>query len=388
MSDNNFYKNLALLKLPIQEVFFDRNFCHVPEDWFIIIADIKNSTAAITAGKHNDVNLVAAGSLIAALNIAKAHKVEIPFFFGGDGGTLIVPEELLKDVLLALKVHNANSIKNFGLEMHVGSISVKIITETGHLLKIAKVQFASGFNKAIVLGDALKHAEQLIKGKTNYEEVKVENAELNLNGLECRWDRVKPPSERNEIVCYLIESIDPLLQARVYRDVLLKIEEIYGSIEVRNPLSIDRLKVLLSFDKIKNEMMIKYGKWKVNYFSRTFLQTFIGKLYFRYNWKVNNLRGKEYLNQLVKNADTLTIDGRINTIITGMMDKRIQLLDYLTAQQTEGRLIFGYHISNESVMTCYIENRNEKHIHFIDGSDGGYTEAAKEFKRKQQQLKK
>ena len=37
-------------------------------------------------------------------------------------------------------------------------------------------------------------------------------------------------------------------------------------------------------------------------------------------------------------------------------------------------------ISRESVMTCYIENRNAKHIHFVDGADGGYTEAAKEIK--------
>ncbi len=37
-------------------------------------------------------------------------------------------------------------------------------------------------------------------------------------------------------------------------------------------------------------------------------------------------------------------------------------------------------------MTCYIENRKSRHIHFVDGSDGGYTEAAKEFKMKLRQL--
>lgn len=33
-------------------------------------------------------------------------------------------------------------------------------------------------------------------------------------------------------------------------------------------------------------------------------------------------------------------------------------------------------------MTCYIEDRKYKHIHFVDGADGGYTEAAKELKAK------
>lgn len=386
MSDKNFYKNLPELRLPIQEVFYDRNFHDVPADWYIIISDVKNSTAAVGAGKHNDVNLVAAGSLIAGLNIAREHNIEIPFFFGGDGGTLLVPGEILNDVLAALKVHNFNSLENFKLEMHVGSISVKVVLDEGRVLKIAKSSSGPGFNKAVVLGDGLQYAERLIKEATGTEETDVEDTLLNLDGLECRWDRVKPPTEENEIVCYLVEGADPLKQAEVYRDVLIKIEEIYGNIAMRNPLSLHRLKLLLSFDKIKKEMMARYGKWKANYFTSTFLKTFVGKLYFRYNWKINKLRGKEYLNQVIQNADTLIIDGRINTIITGKMDKRILFLNYLKDQELRGRLIFGHQISKESVMTCYIENRNDKHIHFVDGADGGYTEAAKEFKLKQQQL--
>ncbi len=386
MSDKNFYKNLPELRLPIQEVFYDLNFHDVPADWYIIISDVKNSTAAVGAGKHNDVNLVAAGSLIAGLNIAREQNIEIPFFFGGDGGTLLVPGEILNDVLAALKVHNFNSLENFKLEMHVGSISVKVVLDEGRVLKIAKSSSGPGFNKAVVLGDGLQYAERLIKEATGTEETDVEDTLLNLDGLECRWDRVKPPTEENEIVCYLVEGADPLKQAEVYRDVLIKIEEIYGNIAMRNPLSLHRLKLLLSFDKIKKEMMARYGKWKANYFTSTFLKTFVGKLYFRYNWKINKLRGKEYLNQVIQNADTLIIDGRINTIITGKMDKRILFLNYLKDQELRGRLIFGHQISKESVMTCYIENRNDKHIHFVDGADGGYTEAAKEFKLKQQQL--
>ena len=129
-------------------------------------------------------------------------------------------------------------------------------------------------------------------------------------------------------------------------------------------------------------MMAKFGKWRLGYFASSFIKTIIGRLYFKYNWEVNKLRGKEYLTQLINNADTLMIDGRINTIISGQMEKRIKLLDYLAAKEAEGTIIYGHHISKESVMTCYIENMNEKHIHFVDGSDGGYTEAAKEFKEK------
>jgi len=164
--------------------------------------------------------------------------------------------------------------------------------------------------------------------------------------------------------------------------VLMKIDEIYGSLENRSPLSLDRLRLLLSLQKIEKEMLVKYGRWKINYYLSTFFETFLGLFYFKFNLKVGNLRGREYLSQLIANADTLTIDGRINTIISGKPEKRKQFLDYLSAREKEGALVYGHHISKESVMTCYVENLNSKHIHFVDGSDGGYTEAAKELKGK------
>lgn len=382
MSDIHFYKSLKPLKLSVTQIFEASNFCDVPSSWHIIIADVKNSTEAVNDGRHNDVNLVAAGSLIVGLNIARNHTIDIPFFFGGDGGTMLVPAEILAEVIAGLKTHNQNSTKNFGLAMHIGSIPVNEITGAGHHVKIAKVQFGKDFNKAIVLGDGLQIAENLIKQSLPETDTKADVTELNLSGLECRWNRIQPPLQENEIVCYLIEANDPLKQIEVYHNVLIKIDEIYGSIEMRNPLSPDRLKLLLNFDKIKKELLVKYGRLKLNNFMKAYINTFIGRLYFRYNWKVNNLRGKEYLDQIISNADTLTIDGRINTIITGKMDKRIQFIEYLKDQENKGELIFGHHISKESVMTCYIENRNSKHIHFVDGADGGYTEAAKEFKNK------
>lgn len=389
MSNIHFYRDLKTIKLPVTEVFREYNFSDVPLDWFIIMSDVKNSTTAVSSGKHNDVNLIAAGSLIVALNIAKAGDIEIPFFFGGDGGTLLVPPELLNNIITGLSLHNINTIKNFELEMHIGSISIKDILDAGHYIKLAKVKYGTGFNKAIIIGDGLRYAEKIIKGsKENTSGTPEDTGELNLTGLECKWDKIKPPGEKNEIVCYLIETIHPAKQIEIYRNVLLKTDEIYGNVNMRNPLSLDRLKLLFKFDKLKKEMLAKYGNWKLNYLVVSFFKTIIGRYYFRYNLKINNLKGKEYLNQLIANADTLTIDGRINTIISGTMNKRIEFLQYLAAQEKEGNLLYGHHISQESVMTCYIENYNSKHIHFVDGANGGYTEAAKELKMKLHKLLK
>ena len=283
MANKNFYRDIKALTLPIAEVFQSQYFLEVPEDWFIIVADIQNSTAAVTSGKHNDVNLVAAGSLIAALNIAREKNVEIPFFFSGDGGMLLAPKELVNDIIAGLLVHNENSIKNFGLSMHIGSVSLKTVLSTGAAVKISKVQIGLGLHKAVIIGNGLKFAEQQIKqGSAAQEEISA-GYTLNMTGLECRWDKVKPPRDENEIVCYLIESKDQEKQAEVYRNILRKMDEIYGSLETRSPLSPNRLKLLLNLQKVQKEMLVKHGRWKIDYFISSFFKTFLGLSYFRNN---------------------------------------------------------------------------------------------------------
>jgi hypothetical protein len=256
------------------------------------------------------------------------------------------------------------------------------ILSSGSSVKISKLQAGSGFHKAIVIGDGLKFAERQIKQHSSKPAQAAVDYTLNMNGLECRWDKVKPPVQDNEIVCYLIEARDKQKQVEVFRNVLLRIDDIYGSVEYRSPLSPARLKLLSSLHKAQSEMLVKYGGWNVPYLLRTFFTTLLGKFYFKNNLNIGNIRAQDYLLQLIANADTLTIDGRINTIISGKKSKRLELLEYLRDQEQKGVLVFGHHISKESVMTCYIENMNSDHIHFVDGADGGYTEAARELKRK------
>ena len=255
----DFYKNLPALKLPVVQIFQYNYFTDVPPDWHVIISDVKSSTLAVNAGRHNDVNLVAAGSLIAALNVTKKHDVEVPFFFGGDGGTVLVPGKLLYEVLRGLFAHNKNAVRNFGLEMHIGSISVQQIMESGHFIKIAKLEIDSAFTKAITIGDGLRFAEEKIKrDATGNQESEI--TDLNLTGLECRWNKIKPAAEEAENICYLIEAVNTENQLTVYADVFRQIEEAYGDVAKHHPLSPERLKPLLSLRKLKNEMMAKFGR--------------------------------------------------------------------------------------------------------------------------------
>lgn len=294
-----------------------------------------------------------------------------------------MPVSLLEEVLAGLKQHNENSLKNFKLTMHIGHQSIQEVAAAGYPIKIAKVEFSNNFVKPVILGNGLKHVEDIIKSPANTFDISGHSTYVsNMEGLECRWDKVKPPLDLNEIVCYIIESLEPNNDSEVYAQVLQKLNEVYGEAHARNPLSVKRLSLLLNREKIRKEMLARFGKWKISYFIKALLINLIGKLYFKFNLSLNGLRGRDYLNQIINNADTLTIDGKVSTIITGHADKRKLFVEYLQQMENAGKLIFGHHISKESIMTCYIENRNNKHIHFVDGGDGGYTAAAREFKDK------
>ncbi|MCZ6502257.1 MAG: DUF3095 family protein [Gammaproteobacteria bacterium] len=43
-----------------------------------------------------------------------------------------------------------------------------------------------------------------------------------------------------------------------------------------------------------------------------------------------------------------------------------------------GELFYGVHLSDESLMTCYVQSvEAADHIHFIEGGDGGYAGASR-----------
>jgi hypothetical protein len=251
------------------------------------------------------------------------------------------------------------------------------------MLQLAKTQLPTGYAKAVLVGDGLIWAERRVKAADKTEEANAtEKLMADLMGLECRWDKIKPPAERAEVVCYLIEACKAEQQVEVFRATIQQIDAIYGTPEKRSPLSLQRLKLLVSTAKMRSEMMARFGRWKWRYFVAEMIKTAVARALLRSRGKLGDFNGATYLEEVVANADTLTLDGRISTIISGSAAQRDRFLKFLNAEEAAGRLIYGHHVAAESVMTCYIQTRERDHIHFVDGSDGGYTVAAGELKRK------
>jgi hypothetical protein len=314
------------------------------------------------------------------LNIAYARNIEIPFFFGGDGATLLVPEKLLDETLQALEEHSRNTINNYAMTLRVGSLQVANVVEQGHSIELAKLFRNQAFSIPIVVGDGLVFAEKLIKDRNENLIPKVieEESNLDLTGMECRWDRIGPPLESGEVVCLLVNVLNQQYSARVLKSVIDHIDAVYGPRPLRNPISKERLRLDSSAAAIAKETTVKLGRYDWRYAIEHWLRTaLIGPAFMRYT-----ADGQGYVASVPELSDTLTIDGRINTVIAGTGEQRRKLIAELDRLEEGGAIAYGLYATSASIMSCYVRNREDQHIHFIDGADGGYTQAATLLKRK------
>lgn len=378
-----FYSRLPVNEIPLADLLTEEHlFFRVPEDWHVIITDVKGSTLAVQKGLHETVNLVATGSIVAVLNIAYRIPVTIPFFFGGDGATFIIPPGILDTALKALTLHQDNTRKNFDLDIRVGHVPVRDIYAAGHSIRITKLKTSQLFNIPVMLGDGLAFAEQSIKAEDYTPGIIEETGgDLDMTGMECRWNRILPPVHSDEVVSLLVLARRPDQQASAFNKVISAIDRVYGAPDQRKPITENRLKLNATAKKISREMRVKLGGFRPLYLIRKMISTTLGKIYF------STPTGKTYLRQLVQLSDTLVIDGRINTVISGTLRQREELTGILDEMEQQGLILYGLFVSRDSVLSCYVRNMNEDHIHFVDGSEGGYTMAAMVLKRKLRELK-
>ena len=378
MESSNFYVDLPTETLSVSQLLAaEAHFVPVPHDWHVILTDVRKSTQALSDGKHRVVNLVAAGSIIAALNIARRAGLQIPFFFGGDGATLLAPPALADAIEAALNVHRENTARNFNLDLRVGLVALADVYHSGNRLSLAKLEITRGLEIPIALGEGLQYAERRIKSDERDPSADAAQAAPDLAGMECRWDSIRPPRSTAEVVCLLAVVRDSARQAAILSAVLAELDALYGPLSQRSPVSLGMLKLNYSPARIMTEARAKLGRFNSAYFAEHWLRTLIGTLYFKFNPE-----GVQYLRDLVRWSDTLMIDGRLNTVISGTAAQRAKLTEHLRAREAAGELYFGLHTCKASVMSCYVRDRRAQHIHFIDGLGGGYTQAASMLKAK------
>lgn len=387
MGIESFYANL-----PILDNFLDltdsEKFHSVPIDWYIIITDIVGSTKAIESGRYKDVNLLGAASIIAVLNIAG--KIEIPFVFGGDGATLLIPPSLFLEAKQALLVTRQRAKKEFGMELRVGLVPVSAVTAVNYDVKVAKLRVSENYYQAAFIGDGLSYSTELIKTPEtanlyNYRN-HPSNAKADFSGLECRWQDI--PSKHGEIVSLIVKAVsgESEINNKIYKELIEKILSIYGSEDYINPIAKEHLKLAFSYNHLKAETGLRAKSTKTRhkmlYLGKIMLENLLGLFLITFKIKLSEMDWGAYKQNTIATTDYKKFDGMLKMVIAGNDQQRKKLSSYLEKNYRTGKLVYGLHISDRALMTCLVFQRNGRQVHFIDGADGGYTVAAKAMKRR------
>lgn len=387
MSTKEFYGQLSSFT-DFHDLCDLSKYVDLPEDWYVVITDIEGSTQAIREGRYREVNALGVASIVAVLNAVK--PLSIPFLFGGDGALLCVPDEVLASTRLALLGTKRLAETQFHLSLRVGIVPARTIQQGGFEIKVGKFQASPHYAQAVFCGGGCTFAEQLIKDKSS-DDYRLSLAEqtsvhADFTGFECRWQDI--PSPHGESVSLIVKALtsDTEQANKIYLNVLEQIEYHYGHADEYVPLRKENLKLTTRKNDISNEIKIRTGL-EGEAFKKSYIKSLpwiirVGKIIMALRVKNKNIRWGKYKEILIANSDFRKFDDTLRMVISGTSKQREAFTHYLEEQYQAGILMYGAHSSATALVTCVVFDYAENHMHFIDGSNGGYALAAAEMKKR------
>jgi hypothetical protein len=260
----------------------------------------------------------------------------------------------------------------------------------GHDISVARLRLSDIIDQTIFWGSGVNFAENYIKKHNTLKGIKP--VEADFSGLECRWNQV--PSNKDEVAAFIIQALGDNDQERVeiYEDCFQKIETIYGKEDTFHPIREEGLKMSANPFSVGVEWKLKtqpptFFK-KVKYAAIILFQFVTGLYLMKFKKKTSATDWGEYKPDLVRHADYKKFGDGLRFVATGTIQQRMDLAAFLDEMFQKKKLVYGVHPSFAAIVTCYVRSYQSKHIHFVDGTDGGYAKASQELKIRRKQLEK
>lgn len=380
MDNQQFYDHVPVID-NFLEVVDDHRYSPLPDDWHIIVTDIRSSTDAISRGKYKEVNMAGASVITAICN--EFRDLNLPFVFGGDGATIAVPDLDIDRIHGILKFCKTAVYNAYGLELSAGSLQVKLIREKGYDVGLAKYRLSDLIQQAIFWGDGASYAEDYIKNNS-YSMRDVPSIEANFSGLECRWNRF--PAKKDEVVAIIVRVLtkNTREKSELYKHCLQKIEEIYGREDEAKPVTIEQLSLTGDPRNLNVELKLRTQPStlikKIKYGLKIAYMQVAGRYLMKNGIETKNTQWGDYKKDFIRHADFRKFSDTLKLIVTGSVDQRAALKNEFEQLFNQGKVVYGFSSSQDAISTCYVTDYQGYHIHFIDGADGGYAKAAQELK--------
>lgn len=381
-ASRRFYSDLPAVH-HFADVLDDRSYVSLPGDWDVVISDVRGSTAAIEAGRYQDVNAIGAGTIIAIRNALS--DVEVPFVFGGDGATVLTPNEHRETVRGTLRGLQQLARSVFDLDLRCGLVPAQTLLDAGHTLRVAKFHASPRVSLAMLMGSALSVAESWVKHPTTEHDANLTDGERlppDLTGFECRWQPVK--SRHGVTLALLVLAFgDSTERQATYRELFTILESLTGS---ATPAAVHsdelRLKGPLSDFGVEAKLSsgARTGREYQRRLSRARQRVVMGRALLATGTSMGGFNGRTYKSEVLQNCDFKKFDGVLRMVIDVSHTTHQVLRQTLERYRHDGRLCYGTHASEAALITCHVRSYSGDHLHFVDGSNGGYALAAKELK--------
>ena len=363
----------------------------LPDDWFIVLADITGSTKAIEAGRYKDVNMIGAACITAVINAVPG--CSIPYVFGGDGATLAVPASALDAVRNVLGAARRLSRDQFDLDLRAGIVPVGDVRSAGANVLVAKFQLSPGNSMAMFAGGGVQLSDALIKSKQGRDKYQIpfpsSDAPPDLEGLSCRWEPLR--SCRGTMISILVYAIGRagIDKGEIYREVIDGVAEILdGDPRSASPVSAGNMNLKWPSGGIRNESRLLAGtpghiRKRLWLYCTSFVQFILEKL----DLSAGGYNAPAYRAELRANSDFRRFDDMLRMILDCPVEAADEIEALFTDLAKQGKIAFGTHRSEHALMTCLVFSLSKgEHVHFVDGSDGGFTMASVQLKAQLQAL--
>jgi hypothetical protein len=361
-----------------------RFYADAPDHWHIVLTDVRGSTKAIEAGRYRDVNALGVASIVAVRNAVP--ELELPYVFGGDGATLLIPESSRAVCEAALRGVRKLARTAFELELRVGIVAVSELRAAGHGVQVARFRASQHVRLAMLRGSGIAQAERWVKDQEHGARFAVSAEgpeEASFEGFECRWQPV--PSRRGHIVSLIVQALDATEAERAasYRHTITTLEAALED-DAGHPISLRGLRLGTLFGSYGIEARLRSGAADGEAYraaqAHARKKSLIGRALIALGASAGGFDGKAYPKELVENSDFRKFDEALRMVLD-LSDEQLGVIEAaLERARREGHLAYGLHRAPSALITCYLRSYSGDHVHFVDGSDGGYALAARQLK--------
>ncbi|MGI9356122.1 MAG: DUF3095 domain-containing protein [Rhizobiaceae bacterium] len=351
----------------------------LPEDWFLGLADVEDSSGLIDAGKYKLVNTIGAAVISAQMNAFPEQR--FPFVFGGDGAAFAMPGEWQDQAALPLDAVRKWALREFDIVLRAAIVPVSEIRSNKRDIFVARHGPSTHVDYAMFAGGGVSWAEREMKRGQYHVADTCCDEQPDLTGLSCRWTPIKAINGQIlSVVATPRAGADPLAIQNLMSQ-LVSITE--GLDRGGHPVTekAPRFRWLpegLEYEARSRDGTVPLWRRKLT----LYLETFIGHFFFRTGLKADGFDPEHYIKTASANSDFRKFEDALLMTIDSDQTTRDALTECLQKAQDEGLINYGISEQESALMTCIIPSvTSDDHIHFVDGASGGYATAASLIKK-------